>query len=557
MRLIEGTSLAHRAGGLTADPRTAARLLAKVARAVQFAHERGILHRDLKPANILLDGSGEPYVTDFGLAKRVSVPGRESGVGSPTQSGAVVGTPSYMAPEQARAEKLVTTAVDVYALGAILYECLTGRPPFQAETPLDTVLQVIEAEPAPPTDLNPKADRDLSAIALKCLEKAPAGRYPSAAALAEDLERWLSGEPIAARRTGFLRQRLRWLERHPAYLTVTVGASVFSMFWFSLVRDKVGSSDPFLVAAVVAILMALSFLMLPNVLRNALSVEEWRTAVRSPTQPLAPKPASPAVPGPGPDLSQAAAPVAPGQREVFLSAMLGGTYAGAFLALIVFFSSGRLQMDWTWEELLHFTCEGGLAIGLASGMAHLFEPGAWPWNLAADTAPSPAGWRSRLRRWLVPIDGSIGCGIVAVVCGEMGVFSVNAPAGCFGWVMGLLGGGTLFFYLLGLSCWLLGLALRHLRPASSAGPTLEVGSVKMLIILGPIAGPLVGYLVGGIVAHGGWGLAPQYGIMAGVAGEIVFGAVRWSRLPPTERAWASPKRTDQSGTDANLNEKEA
>jgi serine/threonine-protein kinase len=121
MKLIEGVNLGDQVNHLTLDPRTTARLLAKVARAVGFAHERGILHRDLKPANILLDTSGEPFITDFGLAKRVPVPGGEAGEGSPTQSGAIIGTPSYMAPEQARAEKLVTTAVDTYALGAILY----------------------------------------------------------------------------------------------------------------------------------------------------------------------------------------------------------------------------------------------------------------------------------------------------------------------------------------------------------------------------------------------------------------------------------------------------
>src|SRR5262249_39310752 len=143
----------------------AAQLLVKVARAIHFAHQRGILHRDLKPANILIDEQRQPYVTDFGLARKVE---GETGL---TQTGAIVGTPSYMAPEQARAEKQLTTACDVYALGAILYECLTGRPPFREATALDTILKVLHEEPAKPRSLNPKADRDLETIALKCLEK--------------------------------------------------------------------------------------------------------------------------------------------------------------------------------------------------------------------------------------------------------------------------------------------------------------------------------------------------------------------------------------------------
>jgi eukaryotic-like serine/threonine-protein kinase len=211
MKLVEGGNLSQR---LAQSPPIAmgglVEMMGKVARAVHYAHQRGILHRDLKPGNILLDADGTPYVTDFGLAKKVE---GDSGL---TQSGALVGTPSYMPPEQARGEKRVTTAADVYSLGAILYEVLTGRPPFRADTVLDTVLQVIEREPDPPRTINPAADRDLSVIALKCLDKDPARRYPSAAALADDLDRWANGEPILARPTPAWEKGWKWAKRRPA-----------------------------------------------------------------------------------------------------------------------------------------------------------------------------------------------------------------------------------------------------------------------------------------------------------------------------------------------------
>ena len=211
MKLVDGGSLATHVDRLVGDPRSSAALMAVVARAVHYAHQRGILHLDLKPANILLGGRGEPLVSDFGLARRVE---GDSGL---TLSGVVLGTPGYMAPELASGRRgEVTTAADVYALGAILYELLAGRPPFRAETVSETLRRVLEDEPPRPRLVNPRADRELETIAMKCLDRDPGRRYASAEALARDLERWLAGESIDARPVGRAERAWRWFRRNPA-----------------------------------------------------------------------------------------------------------------------------------------------------------------------------------------------------------------------------------------------------------------------------------------------------------------------------------------------------
>lgn len=252
---IEGGSLAHQLGGNPWSPRAAATLVETLARAVQFAHERGIVHRDLKPGNILISdfglrtsdsktdsaGSTEspglqseirnpksttPKITDFGLAKRVDTESNWTATGEfveahrQTRTGAVMGTPSYIAPEQAAGKNRdVGPGADVYALGAILYELLTGRPPFRGETALDTVLQVMSDDPVPPRRLQPKVPRDLETICLKCLHKSPAKRYESAGDLAEDLHRFHNGEPIAARPIRSWERIVKWAKRRPAAAT--------------------------------------------------------------------------------------------------------------------------------------------------------------------------------------------------------------------------------------------------------------------------------------------------------------------------------------------------
>jgi tRNA A-37 threonylcarbamoyl transferase component Bud32 len=232
MELVSGRSLAQQLDGGAADQKAATRLMAAIARAVHHAHQRGILHRDLKPGNILIDAQGQPHITDFGLAKIVE---SDSDL---TLSGAIMGTPSYMSPEQASGKsKDLTTASDIFSLGAIHYHLLTGRPPFQAEAFQETLRQVVEDEPQRPRQIQPHLDGDLETICLKCLEKEPQRRYGSAEALADDLERWLRQEPILARPASTWDRVGKWTKRHPAVaglmgvvalllLTVAIGSTV-------------------------------------------------------------------------------------------------------------------------------------------------------------------------------------------------------------------------------------------------------------------------------------------------------------------------------------------
>jgi tRNA A-37 threonylcarbamoyl transferase component Bud32 len=211
LEYAEGGSLDQQLNGTPLPPADAAGLVETLARAVHAAHQRGIVHRDLKPANVLRTANGTLKLTDFGLAKKLDASAVQ------TQSGAIVGTPSYMAPEQAAGKnREIGPATDVYALGAILYELLTGRPPFKAATPLDTVLQVLQDDPVSPRYLQPKTPRDLETICLKCLEKQPGRRYARADELADDLKRWTIGKPVRARRTSAISRTVKWARRSPA-----------------------------------------------------------------------------------------------------------------------------------------------------------------------------------------------------------------------------------------------------------------------------------------------------------------------------------------------------
>jgi WD40 repeat protein len=227
-----GGSLDKKLNGTPLPPQEAAALVETLAKAMQAAHEKGIVHRDLKPANVLLGEGGEPKITDFGLAKKLEEAGQ-------THSGAIMGTPSYMAPEQAQGQnKTVGPAADVYALGALMYECLTGRPPFRAATAMETMLQVVAEEPVSPSQLNRKVPRDLETVCLKCLEKEPGRRYSSAGELEEDLRRFRAGEPVRARPLGRWDRGVKWVRRNPAVAgliaavaVVLLGGTAVSMYF--------------------------------------------------------------------------------------------------------------------------------------------------------------------------------------------------------------------------------------------------------------------------------------------------------------------------------------
>ena len=241
MKFVEGTSLAKHA---QSDSRSEVTRFLEVVRAVHYAHQHAVLHRDLKPSNVLVDPQGTRFVTDFGLAKRLTDTGADHSL---TEPGQVLGTPRYMAPEQAAGRKDLTVAADVYSLGVILYERLTGQTPFSGENALTLLRQVRETEPPRPSTIRPGLDRDLETVVLKCLDKDPSRRYSSAEALAEDLSNWLAGRPITGRPVGQTERAWRWCKRNPAVaglaaslaLALVLGTSISGFFAVAERRGRI------------------------------------------------------------------------------------------------------------------------------------------------------------------------------------------------------------------------------------------------------------------------------------------------------------------------------
>jgi eukaryotic-like serine/threonine-protein kinase len=249
MEYIEGQSLAQRIKDTPMDIPTAVRIVSAIARAVEYLHRQGIVHRDLKPSNILLDAQGEPYLTDFGLAKFFAQDAEH------TATGVIAGTPAYMAPEQAAGRgREVGPGADVYSLGAILYELLTGVPPFLEENPLDTLLNVLSVDPMLPRRLNPKIPRQLELICLTCLQKTPGERYASAEALADDLDRFARGEPINVRPPHLGQRFLGWTRRQPALASRLGGLALFYVIdWINYLRGAIIADYHIKISIVVAV----------------------------------------------------------------------------------------------------------------------------------------------------------------------------------------------------------------------------------------------------------------------------------------------------------------
>jgi uncharacterized protein (DUF433 family) len=437
LEYVAGGSLAARLDATPWPADRAAELVEVLARAVHYAHEHGIVHRDLKPENVLLTEDGQPKVTDFGLAKRL-----REGTGT-TQTGAVLGTPEYMAPEQAAGRKDVGPAADVWALGAILYRLLTGRPPFHAATPLDTLVQVLEQEPVPPRELNRAVPRDLETVVLKCLAKPTTGRYASAVDLADDLRRFREGEAVQARRLSPARRLLRWMRQRPGAAVVRglVGAGVLAGAFWSVVLS--GSLAGLGVMSVALVVLSAFCRARPRALATGTGVA-------------------------GLFLIAAAIPLLAGAISYPSWMWKGADLVGAacVLPFLVGTAWGALQR----ERLFVFA----LGLALLLGLSLLGWPHYLPTLLFGTAVAAYFGLISRVVRWY------FGGSLVDTVCG-----------GCLGLLLGLLAGA----FLGGI-----GLAVQGLSTSAEVKPIGEFYFSLMSILMygGGLAGTVVGAILGAL-----------------------------------------------------------